>query len=237
MFSTDVFAKAKNDEQKPRVEIQASFTLESVSDGKQTFSLENLYIILPEKIESVQKNTMEFLFKNETKKTNDTITTPVKPITKTIPSAPVKSSSNVVDGSENNNKNCACIVCTWNHNSKEHNKQFYAHDLVGLYMKYDSSITYEDFLMKRESVTSKDKPFHLQINDYLSAKVVEKRENTKRLWLLQKLFDQNKYQWKDEYLNVYNNWSANFKNVNNLNRYKKMVQFINENRSDFTKTI
>ena len=177
MFSTDVFTKAtsaKNAEQKTRVEIQASFTLESVSDGKQKFSLENLYIILPENIESVSKN--------ETKQANDIVTTPVKPVTKTIPSAPVKSypknvSSNAVKGDENTT--CQCISCTLTRN----------------------------------------------------------RENDNRLCLLQKLFDENKYQWKDEYLNDYKKWSTTFEGATHMNRYKKMVQFINENRSNFTKTI
>jgi hypothetical protein len=234
MFSTDVFTKAtsstsaKNDEQKTRVEIQASFTLESVSDGKQKFSLENLYIILPENTVSVAKQT------------NDTVTTPVKPVTKTIPSAPVKSypknvSSNAVKGDENNT--CPCISCTYNRNPYDKEKQFYESEFVGLYKKYDNSITYEDFLQKRDSVTSKDKHYLLQIKDYLSAKVVEKRENDKRLCLLQKLFDENKYQWKDEYLHDYKKWSTKFDGTTNMNRYKKMVQFINENRSNFTKTI
>jgi hypothetical protein len=232
MFSTDVFTKATSsstsmkNEQKTRVEIQASFMLESVSDGKQKFSLENLYIILPENIESVQKNNMEFLFKHETKQANDTVTTPVKPIPTKIPSAPVKAPR----------ENCPCISCTFISKLDE-KKSFYENELVVLYMKNDDSITYEDFLMKQDSVTLKDKPFHKQINDYLSVKEFEKRDNYNRLRLLQKLFDENKYQWKDEYLNVYKNWSTQFEGAKNMNRYKKMVQFINENRSDFTKII
>lgn len=224
MFSTDVFTKAtsstsaKNDEQKTHVEIQASFTLESVSDGKQKFSLKNLYIILPENIGSVEKN--------ETKQTNDTVTTPVKPVTTTIPSAPVKAPR----------ENCPCISCTYNRNMNE-KKSFYTIELVQLYLKHDSTITYEDFLEKRDSVTSKDKPYLLQIKDYLSAKVVEKRENDNRLRLLKKLFDANQYQWKDEYLHFYKKWSTKFEGATHMNRYKKMVQFIKENCSDFTKII
>ena len=239
-----------------RMQLQATFTLESIVDGKQRFSLENLYIILPEKVESVQKNQMEFLFKHESE--SEAVTTPVKPIQKVVPSAPVKASSappQLVDSPTQ----CKCWSCTNRQNlneAKSVDQEEVTTEQLDLFQqcaknrgvtitendKWGWGINYNNFLKYRKyNKTSLDKPLKDQINDYLysvyappSMELREEYEDWNRLCLLRKLFDQQRLQWQHSYFGLYRGWSVTHGKPQGSNRYKKMMQFLNEYRALFT---
>lgn len=238
------------------VQIQATFTLENVVDGKQRFSLENLYIILPEHIESVQGNKMEFLFKHSSAETNETVTTPVKPIQKVIPSAPVK---------EHHTNSYARNLSTSVRKIIDSALPLeITTDKLDLFLqcatkrglsvtKNDKSgqgINYNNFLKFRNSATSLDKPLQDQINDYLyshyaypsmelpnkheaSRDLFNEREDYLRLSLLRDLFNTKGFQWEHEYFAVYKEWSTKFVAPHGSNRYKKMMKFLDEHHSLF----
>jgi hypothetical protein len=273
------------------VQMQATFTLESVVDGKQRFSLENLYIILPE---TIQCNQMEFSFKQA----SETVSTPVKPIQTVIPSAPVKEPSSAFSSVDNNmpqridsepylraNRklnlnptpathneitteplglfhNCAMkrevsitpndkygqgiilrTYCTSLDNPLKlfQNCAMKREVFITPNDKYGQGINYNNFLKFRTYCTSLDKPLNDQINDYLyseyavpSISVPAEREDWHRLCLLRSLFDKNRFQWQHSYFALYKEWSAKYDTPIGSNRYKKMMKFLDENRSSFT---
>lgn len=238
------------------LQMQATFTLESVVDGKQRFSLENLYILLPENIEGKQ---MEFSFKQAT----ETVSTPVKPIQTTIPFAPVKAPSSsffsvdkkmpkLIDSEPYLNANRKL-----NLNPNPANQSEITVQQLELFHqcamnrgvsitpndKYGWGINYNNFLKHRKYCTpSLDKPLKDQINDYLYSEYASpsilapavEREDWHRLCLLRSLFEKNSFQWQHEYFAVYKDWSAKYGNPQGSNRYKKMMKFLDEHRSLFT---
>lgn len=236
------------------VQMQATFTLESVVDGKQRFSLENLYIILPE---TIQCNQIEFSFKQA----SEPVSTPVKPIQTAIPSAPVKAPSSsfssvdkkmpkLIDSepylSANRKLNLNPNPVTQNEITTKQLKLFQhcamkREVFITPNDKYGQGINYNNFLKFRTYCTSLDKSLNDQINDYLyseyaapSLSVPAEREDWHRLCLLRSLFDKNRFQWQHSYFALYKEWSVKYGTPIGSNRYKKMMKFLDENHSLFT---